>query len=65
MLFVVSVSRSIVQHCPRPSFRGANTFRNDNLAVLLHALSLVHLSVSMERGREEDREGWADSPRAT
>lgn len=58
MLFAVSVSRSIVHYCPRPSSRGANTFRNDNLLVLLYALSAVHLSVSRKRG-------WTDSPPAT
>jgi len=51
MLFAVSVSWSIVHYCPRPSFRGANTFLNDNLPVLLYALSTVHLSVSKERAR--------------
>lgn len=58
MLFAVSVSRSIVHYCPRPSSRGANTFRDDNLLVLLYALSAVHLSVSRKRG-------WTDSPPAT
>lgn len=58
MLFAVSVSWSIVHHCPRPSSRGADTFRNDNLLVLLHALSAVHLSVSKKGG-------WPDSPPAT
>lgn len=39
MLFAVSVSWSIVRHCPSPSSQGANTLRGDNLLVLLCSLS--------------------------
>lgn len=49
MLFAVSVSWSIVRHCPSPSFQGANTLRGDNLLALLHALSAGPLV--RERGR--------------
>lgn len=39
MLFAVSVSWSIVRHCPSPSSQGANTLRGDNLLALLCSLS--------------------------
>jgi len=54
MLFAVSVSWFIVHYCPRPSSRGANTFRNDNLLVLLYALSAVSLVGKQEEGMDRD-----------
>lgn len=57
MLFAVSVSWSIVRHCPSPSSQGANTLRGDNLLALLCSLSAGPLV--QERG---DTSTW---PRVT